>query len=506
MAKQISKASTSRSGHMNVSPKNLAIWSMTMIGSVAWATAAPQKNKNVNTKPYPYGNPVIHHLYTADAAPKVMPDGRVWMVTSIDHENGGGYSTMHAIRAFSTVDMKNWVDEGEILHLDDLNEKPGEDWAIWAPDIVYRNGTYYLYFPMRNIRADGRMDRYVAVAESPSMRKRFQVTNPRMRGVPTAGLDPAVFIDDDGSAYLYWNQLFMGELRDDMRDIKGRPFKLNIGANNFMEAAWMHKRAGRYYFNYHTKYDGKIDPENPDNTARKKSLLEYSMGDSPRGPLKHMGTINHELGVGVTNGPKLPGRDYVPWRLTQSNHGGVVEYHGQDYLFYHNSALSSWRQDEFKGPGTWTQRSVCVDYLNYAPDGSIIPVRQTIEGVSAVKIDQPFEIRLSSDARFNSNIIEFQNVKFGTGYYYFDATLKSDPAFKGKIKIRLDRADGPLVGTCLLHPERLKTRNGLFDTYIRDAKGSRNVFLVLIPDTEAKASDITLLSPRFFAGAPEQGK
>ena len=59
------------------------------------------QKKNTNTKPYPYGNPVITHMYTADAAPKVMPDGRLWMVTSVDHKNGGGYSTMHAIHAFS---------------------------------------------------------------------------------------------------------------------------------------------------------------------------------------------------------------------------------------------------------------------------------------------------------------------------------------------------------------------------------------------------------------------
>lgn len=70
--------------------------------------------------------------------------------------------------------------------------------------------------------------------------------------------------------------------------------------------------------------------------------------------------MNYELGVGVKNGPNLPGYDYVPWRLTQSNHGGIVEYHGQEYLFYHTSALSSWRQDRFQGPGTWTQRSVCI--------------------------------------------------------------------------------------------------------------------------------------------------
>ncbi len=475
---------------------------LALLFSASLLQAAPAKNKNPNTEPYPLGNPVIRHLYSADAAPKVMPDGRVWMVTSIDHEDGGGYSTMHAIRAFSSADMVNWTDHGEILSLADLNEKPGEDWAIWAPDIIYRHGTYYLYFPMRNARADGSIDRYVALAESDRMDKRFTVTNPRLAGVPTAGLDPAVFIDDDATAYLYWNQLFMARLRDDMRDTAEKPTKLDSGANNFMEAAWMHKRNGKYYFNYHTKYGNKIDADNPDDPARQKSHLDWSWGDSPRGPLKHGGILNPELGVGITNGPKHPGRDYVPWRLTQSNHGGIVEFHGQDYLFYHTSALSSWRQQKFQGAGTWTQRSVCIDYVNYAADGSVLPVQQTIEGVKPVSITQPFEIKLAPETTFADSKAHFPKIPLGTGYYYFDATLRAPADFSGTLEIRLDSATGPLVGTCLITPELLKKRSGLIDTSIRDAKQTRDLHLVLKPAAGAKSAQVSLLAPRVFAGSP----
>jgi hypothetical protein len=79
---------------------------------------------------YPYDNPVITHMYTADAAPHVMPDGRVWMVTSVDHEDGGGYATMHKYHTFSSVDMVHWTDHGEVLHINDLtggDEPEGED-------------------------------------------------------------------------------------------------------------------------------------------------------------------------------------------------------------------------------------------------------------------------------------------------------------------------------------------------------------------------------------------
>ena len=88
----------------------LILWGLLSI-SITYA----QIKSNSNTKPYPYGNPVIKHMYTADASPHVMPDGRVWMVTSVDHEDGGGYATMHKYHTFSSKDMVNWTDDAEVL-------------------------------------------------------------------------------------------------------------------------------------------------------------------------------------------------------------------------------------------------------------------------------------------------------------------------------------------------------------------------------------------------------
>jgi len=491
----------------------MKIFSILILLYLAAVNITAQK-QNINSKPYPYGNPIITHMYTADAAPKVMPDGRLWMVTSVDHENGGGYSTMHAVHAFSTSDMVNWIDHGEILGIEDFDVPEGEDWAIWAPDIIYRNGTYYLYFPMRNQLKDGTIDRYIAVAESNRMDQHFTITNPRMLGVERAGLDPAVFIDDDGVAYLYWNQTLMGVLQDNMREIEGEMFKLDIGANNFMEASWMHKRNGKYYFNYHTKYNGNVSPENPDDPDRPKSHLDYSMGDSPKGPLVHQGVINYELGYNVKNGVRYPEKDYVPWRLTQSNHGGVVEYHGQEYFFYHSSALSSWRQDEFKNMGTWTQRSVCVDYLNYNTDGKVIPVMQTIEGVSKIKIDQPFAITLNNkNAKLKNvekkndafevsgaGVISFKNINLGTGYYYFEADIER-PVSKGRIEIRKGSEEGMLMGTLLINNRSSLINYGKEQTFLREANGNTNVFLII----KTEGDEIIRFSNlRFFAGCAKE--
>lgn len=459
---------------------------------------------NKNSRPYPYGNPVITHMYTADAAPHVMPDGRVWMVTSVDHENGGNYATMHKYHTFSSADMVNWTDHGEVLSVWDVigdNKEPeGEDWALWAPDMVYFDGKYYLYFPVRIVHTDsvkpngGRaVTAYIAAAVSDAPDQHFKVINSKIEG--TRGIDPAVFIDNDGEKYLYYGNHFGAKLKDNMKELEGEPVHMEVDDELFMEAIWMNKHDGKYYISYHTHYDKPVDPENPDDPNRHKSLLEYGIGNSPFGPFKHMGTMNYELGVNINEGPKYPGRDYVPWRLTQSNHGGIVEYHGKEYLVYHTSALSSWRQDEFKAEGTWTQRSVCIDELKYNPDGTIIPVQQTLSSVEKVSVDQPFEIVLDKKSHKidKDSYVKYDAVDLGTGYYYFDLNAKKAKQ-SYKVEIRLDNPDGILAGTVVVKD------SGTNGTLLRDVNGIHDIFLKVTEIDEK----VIFTSPRFFAGAPKK--
>jgi hypothetical protein len=462
------------------------------------------QKKNSNTKLYPYGNPVIKHMYTADASPHVMPDGKVWMVTSTDRDEGGGYSTMPAYHTFSSTDMVNWTDHGEVLNIKDLippGTKPSEKWALWAPDMIYENGKYYLYFPIRVIYEDSVNDKggkvtrsWIAAAVSDNPAKKFTVTNPKIEG--TSGIDPAVFRDDDGTNYLLFGHQKIAKLHSNMKELAGKFTELDLGTDKFMEAIWMHKRDGKYYVSYHTKYGSKINKDNPDDFAREKSQIDYSVADNIMGPYKYGGVINFELGVNVKNGPKYPGKDYVPWRLTQSNHVGIVEYHGQDYLFYHTSALSSWRQDEFKDMGTWTQRSVCIDKMNYNKDGSIIPVQQTIEGVQKVSINQPYEISLQKGpitVTEKSNVLKFENINLGTGYYY--VSIKAgNTSQQVKVEIRLSKPDGKLIGTTFLNG------NGQFENTIRNATGRNDVYVIFsgVKD-KIQIDNICLL-----AGAPKK--
>ena len=313
--------------------------------------AQHELKKNSNTKPYPFGNPVITHMYTADAAPKVMPDGKVWMVTSVDHEYGGGYATMHKYHTFSSSDMVNWTDHGEVFNVYDAkgsaNEPDTEDWALWAPDMIYFQGKYHLYYPVRIkddalANAQGNNGRsYIAVAVSDHPAKRFTVLNPKIEG--TSGIDPAVFIDDDGQPYLFWGNKMGARLKDNMCELAEKPRQIDLDTDRFMEAIWMHKHEGKYYINYHTLYDWKlaITEENMADPNRNKSELAYSVSDHIMGPYTFKGTLNYEPGQGLDYSKTcLRSEAFVPWRTTLSNHGGIVEYNGKDYLFYHTPALS----------------------------------------------------------------------------------------------------------------------------------------------------------------------
>lgn len=456
---------------------------------------------------YPYKNPVVTTSYTADAAPKVMPDGKVWMVTSIDHPNGGGYKTMHSYRAYSSKDMVNWTDHGEILNINDLQNSGGS--ALWAPDIIYYHGLYYLYYPVAYTNSKD----VIGVAVSDRMDKKFTIIQERIPGSPN-GLDPSIFIDDDGEKYMFWNRQSWAKVGDDMKSFTNTWAKLKYGGNNFMEAAWMHKRKGIYYYSYHTHYDKLVDKNNPDSTSRKKSNLDYCMGDSVVGSFTYKGTMNYELGYGVKNGPKYPEKDYVVWRLNQSNHGGIVEYHGQDYLFYHTSALSSYKLSNFKDEGVWTQRSVCIDSLNYRPDGTIIPVKQTIECVAPVVVKQPFQIKLDLASAKKTNVkvrgqklsfksntatLCFKNINLGSGYYYLDMKV-NESVGNAKVQVRLDSPTGTLCGTIRLNANSETENKGMIETFLREANGIHDVYLVF--DLPGNFAQYVFESPRFFAGSP----
>lgn len=229
---------------------------------------------------------------------------------------------------FSTDDMANWKDEGEIFSLKDIS------WAdkhAWAPDCIERNGKYYFYFP-----ADDQIG--VAVSDSPTGPFKDALGKPLI-GRMEAGIrsiDPNIFIDDDGQAYLYFgnsqDKVAVVKLKRDMITRDG-PIQV-LKLKNYHEGIWVHKQNGLYYFSY-PSYRGNL-------TA---NLLEYSVARSPAGPFEYKGVI-------------LDNR-------SRNVHGSITEYKGKWWLFYHVA-----------GPSAY-ERRVCLAPLKYGKDGSIEPISLT---------------------------------------------------------------------------------------------------------------------------------
>jgi len=288
--------------------------------------AIPKKTEN---------NPVIRHIRTADPSAHVWEDGKVWMYTSHDMEDAVNYNTMDGYHAFSSTDMVNWQDHGEILH--SRNIPWGVAGWMWAPTAIYKNDKYYLLFLHSVIGSKDDMRCGVAVSDVPE--GPFKNIG-WVEGVEGQWLDPCVFEDDNGEVYLYWNvrEPKVARLKDNLLELAEEPRTIEYGNKNFFEASYMHKRNGIYYFSYNAGLGGF-----------------YGMADNPYGPFKYKGAIN----------PKQ-----------RQDHHSIVNYKGQDFFFYH---VQDWNG------GTKFRRNTCIEYLYYNEDGRIKEIYATKKGVKKIK-------------------------------------------------------------------------------------------------------------------------
>jgi len=158
--------------------------------------------------------PLIDHLYTADPSAHVF-EGKLYVYPSHDidagiedNDNGDQYA-MNDYHVFSMTSPSGPVtDHGVVLK---ESEVPWVSKQLWAPDAATKNGKYYLYFPARDKNGIFR----IGVAESDSPSGPFKPDPDYIQG--TYSIDPAVFVDDSGDAFLYVGGLWGGQLRKAIR-------------------------------------------------------------------------------------------------------------------------------------------------------------------------------------------------------------------------------------------------------------------------------------------------
>ncbi|MFF2093133.1 family 43 glycosylhydrolase [Paenibacillus sp. NPDC058174] len=290
------------------------------------------------------GNPIFTSIFTADPSAHVWNDGRIYVYASHDIFPSRGSDLMDKYHVFSSDNMVDWVDEGQILSAADVSWGRPEGGFMWAPDAAYKDGTYYLYFPHPS-GTDWNNTWKIGVATSNKPASDFTVQG-YINGLPGSSfIDPAVFKDDDGSYYLYGGgggNSYGAKLGSNMMSLDG-PLKQFTELYDFHEASWVFKRNGIYYLMY--------SDNNPSGNQ-----MRYATSSNPLGPWTNRGVI------------------LDPVKNSGTSHGSIVEYKGNWYMFYHNAEISS----------NGTLRSVCVDQLYFNADGTIKKVVQTTDGVPAV--------------------------------------------------------------------------------------------------------------------------
>jgi beta-xylosidase len=219
--------------------------------------------------------------------------------------------------------------------------------------MVERNGKFYWYVPVNE--AGKGMAIGVAVGDSPIGPFEDAIGEPLInddwemdafnysQASQTAyTIDPTVFVDDDGKAYLlyggFW-RLVIVPLGNDMISVAGTPIERT--PQGFFEAPYLTKRNGTYYIFY-------AAGQNP-------ATIDYATASSPTGPWQYKGTILDEL-------PNKPGQDAA------TSHPAVQEFNGEWYLVYHLS----------NGPGGGTyKRQVAIEHLTFNADGTVAKITPT---------------------------------------------------------------------------------------------------------------------------------
>ena len=299
---------------------------------------------------YPYnfkfkGNP-LSRMHSATDPDVQVWDDVVWVYCGQDRKvdstkHAHHYDAMDGYHAFSSKDMVNWTDHGEIFHSSDVSWAWEKGGFLWAPGSARKDGKYFLYYPIKNKEGQWRVG--VAIGETPI--GPFKDTGRPLEGL--TGIDPKIFIDDDGQPYIYNNPGVVAKLKPNMIEMAEAPRAIDYAPElvkkndtlQFLEGAYMHKKDGAYYFSY---------------TNWKNKTLQgyYAMGKSPYGPFEWKGAM-------------------APRPIGAQDHHSIIKFKKQWYYFYHIALDDLPKYKESQG------RIVCFDKLYYNPDGTIQMVKHT---------------------------------------------------------------------------------------------------------------------------------
>ena len=422
--------------------------------------------------------PLFQTKYTADPSPLVVGD-TLFLYTSHDaspedipdpNERSSAGFFMYDWLLWSTTDMVNWTEHGAVASLKDFPWRSRDNGA-WAIQTVERNGKYYLYAPLHGHGIG------VLMSDSPYGPFKDPLGKPLVwQREHWNDIDPSVFTDDDGQAYMYWGNphCYYARLNDDMISLKDSIVQLPH-IPNYQEGPWFYKRAGHYYLGFATT----CCPE----------ALGYAMSDSPTGPWEWKNYI------------------MTPTQRDRGNHPGICDYKGHSYVFgqdYDLMHLDTYVHHE--------RRTVSASEITYNADGTIqeIPYWLNQKPLQQLKWLDPYERveaetmawgrRLktakmgipntgvvkdmpTSTGRRNMYVfdindgeyIRLRGVDFGTGAKRF--SINAAGIGSVEILLRLDSQEGPVVGKVKIGGTSSENVYKPFTTKVKHCEGIHDLYL-----------------------------
>ena len=423
---------------------------ITLLLAFAAMSATAQTQQSINL-------PLIQTKYTADPAPYVHGD-TIYLYTTHDEDDAEGFK-MKDWLLYTSTDMVNWQDHGAVASLKDFPWYKGNNGA-WAECVVERNGKWYMYCPIHGNGIG------VLVADSPYGPFKDPIGKPLVwRTEHWNDIDPSVWIDDDGRAYMYWGNphTYCVELNEDMISTKGDIMTMDK-IKDYQEGPWLWKRGDWYYL----AFASTCCPEG----------IGYAMSKSPTGPWEHKGHI----------------MDHTP--RTRGNHPGIIEFKGKWYCFgltYDLFRLESSRHAE--------RRCCMAAEMTYNADGTIkeLPYFQECK-LEQVGTFNPFRrveaetmawgyglktTRENPSGPWNPTLfvtdiddgeyILVKGVDFGKGADELLASCSSQ-MFGGRMEIRLDAPEGRKAGEIDIPNTKFKYET--FSIRLTKCEGVHDVYFV----------------------------
>lgn len=404
---------------------------------------------NVNAQ-----RPIIQTKYTADPAPMVYND-TVFLYTTHDEDDAEGFK-MQDWLLYTSTDMVNWTDHGVVASLKSFDWVKRDNGA-WAEQVVERNGKFYMYCPIHGNGIG------VLVSNSPYGPFKDPLGKPLVwQKEHWDDIDPTVFIDEDGQAYMYWGNpnCYYVKLNEDMISYSGDIVKLKETPEHYQEGPWFYKRNGHYYL----AFASTCCPEG----------IGYAMSDSPTGPWKTKGYIMR------------------PTERTRGNHPGIMDYKGKSYVFGLNYDLLKLETNTH-----YERRSVSVAEMHYNEDGTIqevpywadtkleqIGTFNPFRKVEAETMAWGYGLKTVPNADKSLSVVDVNNGEYicvrGVDFGKNKARrfeVSALPLEGGNLKIRLDAPDGKIVGNVNIPQGNETSKYDLYSCEVNAVSGIHDLYL-----------------------------